>query len=273
MDSKVVHDFGREWKYFNQSDPSISQDLTAEFNQYFSEFPWELVSNNSVGIDIGCGSGRWAKFVAGRVGKLYCCDPSVEALEIGKMNLAEQTNCEFILASVDNIPVERASLDFGYSLGVLHHIPETRMGLASAVSYLKSGAPFLVYLYYSFDNRPKWFRALHAFSEFGRKIISGLPFHLKLFFTQMIAVLIYFPLARFAWLCEKFGVNVQNFPLTGYRKRTFYSMPTDSLDRFGTKLEKRFSKKQIEEMMINAGLEKISFRNGSPYWCACGIKK
>jgi ubiquinone/menaquinone biosynthesis C-methylase UbiE len=273
IDSKVVNDFGREWKYFNQSNQGISQDLTAEFNQYFSEFPWEMVSGHSIGVDIGCGSGRWAKFVAGRVGKLYCCDPSAEALEIGKMNLAEQANCEFLLASVDNIPIEKESLDFGYSLGVLHHIPDTKKGLASAVSYLKPGAPFLVYLYYSFDNRPKWFRVLHGFSEFGRKIISSLPFYLKLFVTQMIAIAIYFPLARFAWLCEKFGINVQNFPLTAYRKRTFYSMRTDSLDRFGTKLETRFSKEQIEEMMVDAGLEKIRFRNGSPYWCACGIKK
>ena len=100
-----------------------------------------------------------------------------------------------------------------------------------------------------------------------------MPFPLKLFISQVIAVLIYFPMARFARLCEKAGANVENFPLTTYRKRAFYSMRTDALDRFGTRLEQRFTKKQITEMMENAGLEKIRFRNGSPYWCACGIKK
>jgi ubiquinone/menaquinone biosynthesis C-methylase UbiE len=275
IDNKVVEEFGKEWKHFDQSvaTEKISQDLTNEFNQYFSEFPWELVSKKSVGIDIGCGSGRWAKFVADRVGKLYCCDPSAEALEIGKANLSNKDNCEFILASVDNIPIQHGSLDFGYSLGVLHHIPDTAKGLISATSYLKKGAPFLVYLYYAFDNRPKWFHALHSVSEMGRKLISIMPFPLKLFVSQVIALGVYFPLARFAWLCEKAGANVEIFPLAAYRKRAFYSMRTDALDRFGTRLEQRFTKKEITEMMENAGLEKISFRNGTPYWCACGIKK
>jgi 2-polyprenyl-3-methyl-5-hydroxy-6-metoxy-1,4-benzoquinol methylase len=44
-------------------------------------------------------------------------------------------------------------MDFGYSLGVLHHIPDAQKALSDCVKKLKLGAPFLVYLYYSFDNR------------------------------------------------------------------------------------------------------------------------
>jgi hypothetical protein len=50
-------------------------------------------------------------------------------------------------------------------------------------------------------------------------------------------------------------------------------MRTDSLDRFGTRLEKRFTKKQIIKMMEGAGLENILFSNTKPYWCAVGYKK
>ena len=49
-------------------------------------------------------------------------------------------------------------------------------------------------------------------------------------------------------------------------------MQTDALDRFGTQLEKRYSKKDIEEMLIKAGLEKIVFRDSAPFWCALGYK-
>ncbi len=49
-------------------------------------------------------------------------------------------------------------------------------------------------------------------------------------------------------------------------------MRTDALDRFGTPLEKRFTRKQITEMMGNAGLERIAF-NDSPCWCAIGYRK
>ena len=50
-------------------------------------------------------------------------------------------------------------------------------------------------------------------------------------------------------------------------------MRTDSLDRFGTRLEQRFTKKHIERMMKNADLDNIRFSNTPPYWCAVGYKK
>jgi hypothetical protein len=49
-------------------------------------------------------------------------------------------------------------------------------------------------------------------------------------------------------------------------------MKTDALDRFGTRLEKRFTKKEIEHMMQQAGLKNIKFSDHEPFWCACGIK-
>ena len=56
------------------------------------------------------------------------------------------------------MPLAPGSMDFGYSLGVLHHVPDTLAGIKACAKALKPGAPFLVYLYYAFDNRPAWFR-------------------------------------------------------------------------------------------------------------------
>jgi hypothetical protein len=44
----------------------------------------------------------------------------------------------------------------------------------------------------------------------------------------------------------------------------------DALDRFGTKLEQRFSAKQIIEMMENAGLTDIVIGPVAPYYHAVG---
>jgi len=49
-------------------------------------------------------------------------------------------------------------------------------------------------------------------------------------------------------------------------------MRTDSLDRFGTRLEQRFSAKQIREMMADSGLERISFSD-EVFWCAVGFRR
>ena len=52
------------------------------------------------------------------------------------------------------MPFADGTMDFGYSIGVLHHIPNTQLALNDCSRKLKSGAPFLVYIYYAFDNQP-----------------------------------------------------------------------------------------------------------------------
>jgi ubiquinone/menaquinone biosynthesis C-methylase UbiE len=268
-DSKTVQGFGDEWTRFDQTGMS-DEDSIRLFEEYFSIFPWDILQKDASGFDLGCGSGRWAKLVAPHVKVLHCIDPS-EAIEVARRNLREQTNCMIHKAGVDDIPLNDKSMDFGYSLGVLHHIPDTRAALAACVAKLKPGAPFLLYLYYSFDNRPVWFGVLWKLSDYVRKVVSHMPHSLRYVLSQVIAALVYWPLARTAKILENLGTNVDNFPLTSYRRCGFYVMRTDALDRFGTRLEQRFSKLEIKEMMENAGLKNIKFSEKKPFWCALGF--
>ena len=80
-------------------------------------------------------------------------------------------------------------------------------------------------------------------------------------------------MARLSLLLENFGFKVSNFPLSIYRKQSFYSMKTDAYDRFGTKLEKRYTKEEIKSLMKECQLEKIEFSNSEPFWVAIGFKK
>jgi SAM-dependent methyltransferase len=270
-DAKTVEGFGDEWSRFDQIGMA-DYDSKRLFESYFSVFPWTKLTKNSVGFDLGCGSGRWAKLAAPRVGKLHCIDPS-NAIDVARKNLQDIGNCEFHQAGVDDIPLMDYSMDFGYSLGVLHHIPDSQAALTSCVAKLKPGAPFLVYLYYKFDNRPVWFQFLWKMSELIRAVVSRLPYGLRYQVSQVIAFFIYWPLARFAGLAESTGLNVKNFPLSFYRNCGFYVMRTDALDRFGTPLEQRFTKAQISKMMHVAGLADIKFSDNAPFWCAVGYAK
>ena len=271
IDKQVVAGFGDEWSRFDQS-ALAEAELRKMFDNYFNIFPWDRLKADAVGFDLGCGSGRWAKLVAPRVGKLHLFDPSAEALEVARLNLSDAENCHFQIAGAQNIPLENESCDFGYSLGVLHHLPDTEAGLHSCIAKIKKGAPFLLYLYYRFDNRPFWFRAVWKLSDVARQFISRLPNWPKFLLSQILAATVYFPLARLAWLLEKFGLGVETLPLSQYRHNSFYVMRTDALDRFGTRLEKRFTKKEMREMMERAGLTNIVFSETS-FWTAVGFKK
>jgi len=146
IDPKTVASFGDEWSRFDQK--LMSDDEARKvFEAYFAVFPWEDLPQQAEGFDMGCGSGRWARLVAPRVGHLHCIDPS-DAIHIAKANLAHFDNLTFHRASVDENCLPPASQDFGYSLGVLHHVPNTRDAIHSCVDMLKPGAPLLLYLYY-----------------------------------------------------------------------------------------------------------------------------
>ncbi len=271
-DAPTVEGFGDEWTRFDQSAPE-PRELEVMFDQYFAVFPWAALPSDARGFDLGCGSGRWAKLAAPRVGELHCIDASPAALEVARRNLAGFPNCRLHLASVGDLPIEDASMDFGYSLGVLHHVPDTARGLRSCTAKLKAGAPFLLYLYYAFDNRPAWFRALWLASDLLRRLISRTPHAIRFFMSQVLAGLVYYPLARMALILERLGIEVSGFPLSTYRNRSFYVMRTDALDRFGTRLEQRFTAQSIRRMMEDASLERIRFSPTGPFWCAVGFKK
>jgi len=111
IDQKTVTGFGDEWTRFDQSNLS-KKESTILFNKYFSIFPKSFLNLNSIGVDFGCGSGRWAKHIAPSVKSLYCIDLS-EAIEVAKFNLKNNNNCIFIKTDIENFYIEDNFFDFG----------------------------------------------------------------------------------------------------------------------------------------------------------------
>jgi len=274
VDPDVAEGFGREWSFFRQSAAELAPaERERIFGNYFGIFPWDKLPAGSVGADIGCGSGRWSLMVAPRVGHLHLVDASADALAVARENLKGAPNVSFLHASVGDIPLPPASLDFAFSLGVLHHVPETQAALSAVAAKLKPGAPFLVYLYYAFDNRPAWYRAIWRASHYVRLLIVRLPYRMRLVLSQIIAALVYWPLARTAKLFESLGLPTETFPLAWYRDKSFYVIRTDAYDRFCTKLEQRFTRREIETMLTRAGFADVRFSDSEPFWCAVATKR
>ena len=98
-------------------------------------------------------------------------------------------------------------------------------------------------------------------------MISKFPKGLKFFTCELIAVFIYLPFVLLAKFLRLFGDNLwKKIPLSYYANQPWKVIRNDSLDRFGTPLEKRFSKKEIETMLLNSGLSEIKFSENDPYW-------
>ena len=270
IDASVVNDFGEEWKKFSIHNDESVKELRKE---YFDIIDENIVNKNTYMIDIGCGSGRWTDYFVDKAGFIEAIDPSDSVFVADKM-LGTKDNVRVTKASVDTIPWDDETFDFGMSIGVLHHIPDTKQALINCVKKIKRGGHFYVYLYYRFDNRGFLFKAIFFLSNILRLLISRMPPFLKRLTCDILAIVIYWPLSRFAKLLHWLNLHkiAKKIPLEPYYNKPFYNLRNDCLDRFGTKLEQRFTRLEITQMMTEAGLGNIKFGEQGAYWHAVGKK-
>src|SRR5215471_2864471 len=219
VDLKTVEGFGKEWGRFTQREMSDAERAEV-FSKYFSLIDWSRKPSRA--LDMGCGSGRWDLLVAPLVAQLVAADASPEALSVARQNV-ELPNVSFVEATAETLPFPDGYFDFIFSLGVLHHVPDTQGAIDALTAKLSSGGALLLYLYYAFDTRPGWFKMLWKISDWIRRLVCRLPFPLRYGFSQVVAVFVYWPLARTA----KYLPVPESWPLKFYANRSFYFMRTD----------------------------------------------
>lgn len=268
---EVVNSFSSEWKKFNRFS---EEEIKSAGDQYFDIVTSEMLNKNSSVLDVGCGSGRWTRYAADKAGFVEGID-LIESIDTAvELNL-DKKNVRISQASVNNIPFADNSFDFVFCLGVLHHLPNTEEALNNVIKKLKTGGHCLIYLYYKIEESSFFIRTLFLMANFVRIIVSRLPDWLKLPICDLIAFAVYLPfvlITKFVLAVSPNSGLYKNIPLYYYADKSFKIIRNDSLDRFGTTIEKRFSKKEIEVMMKNSGLEQIAFSEHAPFWHAVGRK-
>jgi SAM-dependent methyltransferase len=275
LDQHVIDSFGHEWAAFDYAESETDDALDSQFLAYCT--PIDLTqfnSKSSVAADFGAGSGRWASRLLPHFYLVYALEPSDGANNVLKKKFSKESRIKILQETVGVNSIPTGSLDLAMSLGVLHHIPNTGLAIKDVASKIKSGGVFLCYLYYKLENKPLFYRGLFWASNSLRWIISRLPYAVRRLISQIIASTIYLPLARTSKLLGSRGKDVSNFPLHHYANMPFVMLQNDALDRFGTRLEQRFSKKEIIEMLDNAyfDLSTLKFSNSEPFWTFSVVK-
>ena len=271
IDPETVASFGEEWTHFDRfSDVEVSRIG----NEYFDVVTPEMLPPDATVLDLGCGSGRWSRYVAPRSRFVEAVDPSAAVVSAHAMT-RDLDNVRVTQASVDTLPFPDDSFDFVLCLGALHHIPDTAAALRSAVRKLRPGGWMLVYIYYSLDNRGGGYRLLFGIADLIRRVISKLPGPLKRLSCDILAATVYLPLVVMARIVGSLVGHsaAESMPLHYYADKSWRVIRNDALDRFGTPLEQRFSRIQIAEMMSAGGLEDLHFSDRMPRWHVVGRKR
>lgn len=265
---QVIKEFGDEWAKFKNDNNELTEILANQFKAYTIPLNNFSLPKKVIAADFGAGSGRWDKFFAPMVSHLIIVEPSQNAIAVCKENLRSFTNIEFKNETIEECTIEKDSLDFAISLGVLHHTDNTEIALQKICETLKPGGVLLCYLYYNLENKSKIYRLVWRFSDVVRKIFSRLPAFMKLSLAEIFALIIYLPLARISKMLQKIGGNFESIPLHHYADMPLYMMRNDALDRFGTRIERRYSKEQILNLLLKTGFDtsRVCFSEQEPFW-------
>jgi len=121
----------------------VSPDGAAHNDHYHNFLLRHLPSNCHDVLEIGCGTGAFARHLAGRSQHVLALDLSPEMIRIARESSEQFPNIEFQLADVRDQPLPVESFDCIASIATLHHLPFPEI-LLKMKAALKPGGVLLV---------------------------------------------------------------------------------------------------------------------------------
>jgi SAM-dependent methyltransferase len=142
-----VGSFSFEWNAHanTQLDAFRGDDASERQFRLKSGFTPEALTGKLV-LDAGVGAGRYAD-VASRWGADVVGVDLSYAVEASQRNFAGRDNVFIAQADIGALPFQRASFDAIFSMGVLHHTPDTREFFLKLVPLLKPGGTIAIWVY------------------------------------------------------------------------------------------------------------------------------
>jgi SAM-dependent methyltransferase len=265
---RTANSFTYEWQRFSVR----PQEMEDNFRGYFQFFSPEYFVGKRV-LEAGSGMGRHTYFLAQRAREVVAVDLG-EAIRVTAENVSDCQNVRLVQADIDHLPFQADSFDFICSVGVLHHLPDPEFGFGNLIRCLRPGGIIHVYLYWALEDAPVWKRLLLELVRAIRRLTVRLPYPVLEKVAWLVAAggyvsfsLPYHYLSR--W--QTTSVLVKEFPLQRYVKDGFRVCYNDQFDRLSAPLEHRFTRRQVFDLLANAGLVDIRLQEYFG-WLACGRK-
>ena len=139
--------FGFQWNHFAKSQLDSANGTTRSRDTFLEKtgFALEELRGKRI-LDAGCGMGRFAEIVAAAGAEVHAVDLSA-AVDAAHDNLDGRGNITFYQADILNLPFAEGTFDYIYSIGVLHHTPNTRRAFQRLAPLLRPGGRIAIWVY------------------------------------------------------------------------------------------------------------------------------
>ena len=172
---KYVKNFSFEWLFYKrtQLDSHKRSTISRDAFALKTGFSGEALKGRKV-LDVGCGTGRFMEQAAQAGAEVVGVDLSF-AVETAVENMRGRKNAHVVQADIFNLPFRDGAFDLIYSLGVLHHTPDTREAFLKLVPLLGPGGNISIWVY---SNETGAEKIRNAFTDLYRFFTCRMPIKL-----------------------------------------------------------------------------------------------
>jgi SAM-dependent methyltransferase len=246
--ARTLESFGFEWSTFD----AINPEDKGFWRNYFADVPLKELTGR-VGLDAGCGKGRYAYFTAQHLKALVALDGS-DAVKAAARNLASLQNVIVVKSDLRTAPFAPESFGFISCLGVLHHLRDPEEGFKALVRLLAPDGLLLLYVY-SRPGKPGIRAASLAAAAWVRKLTVRMPRPAVRGLSAVLAPFLYGIFVIPGGLGERLRIRrLAALPLRTYRRRPLRSLWLDTFDRLSAPIEHRYLWTDIRPWFEQAGL-------------------
>lgn len=271
--------FGAQWNAFAKSQIDRAGYIESQV-RFDSEIGWtqDQLSGKSV-VEVGAGAGRFVDIVSKRGPELVIGLDITDAVDAACQNVFRD-NVMFVQGDIFESPIRSESVDFAYSIGVLHHTPNPQQAFELMVDLVKTDGNVGVSLYeISLYHRPNRttlrvaaMDALWALNmlrcELFRMITTRVPDKLMIAYCKTVVPVLHVinkvPVLRLVRYL---------FPSTCYRNLPMICSMVDTMDSYSTKIVHQYRAKDIFQWFRKLGLREIVVMNSRAGWVSIVSEK
>ena len=258
---QTIKDFGKQWlKYPNNEGYYGSLEL---FSDILSPFLTPDEIKGCRVAEIGSGTGRIVNMLLEAGAKhIIAVEPS-DAFEVLCHNIPQPEKVTCLKITGDLLSAY-GNLDYIFSIGVLHHVPDPKPVVEAIYRALRPGGRFFVWLYGKEGNG----LYLALISPL-RDITKRLPH----FMLASLVETLYWPLVLYIKFCHWLPL-----PLGGYMLSVFEKMSPEKrrliiYDQLNPSYAKYYTRAEAEELLIDGKFINVRTHHRHGYsWTAIGTK-
>lgn len=258
----TIDDFGAQWqRYTTNEGYYASKELLEDILNPFVK-PRDIVGK-IVG-EIGSGTGRIVDMLLQSGAKsVVAVEPSV-AVEVLKRNTEHfGEKVQILNMSGDSLP-DGLDLDYVFSIGVLHHIPEPEATVAAAFRSLKPGGRMLIWLY-GHEGNEVYLRYIVPL----RAVTTLLPDVLLIAVCHLLNVF----LGLYIFCCRFVRLPLASYIRNVLGKFSWHKRYLVIFDQLNPAYAKYYKRNEALELLESAGFCDVSIHHRHEYsWTVIGTR-